>query len=356
METHPVFKKLSELDNKSLVILDSLLLFFCTDGLIRILGVKDVTEDADWWAVFEEAKHRLRELNIDRMRTLASMRQDPAAVAAFARYILDRIKTLEEIQKRLEQNPVGKKFFFHWAEGSGKKEISEFCSSVKPLKNYTGTTFQKERVDWGTKDAVNDGLEGVYSSYISHIKGLKDISVDPFPPSPLAKTLPIPGWDEATAEIMRQFIFDNLYQVLPVLDGNMEDSWKNAHNYRKAGYRKANPKVKINHQLFDTLRRSFLPSNSGFLGKKFEFTEWEHEENERRQERTLRERKEKVFRVLDELLKKNKARKPDQIRLAFELMFSGDTQEKAAKESGVTDRMLRNYLTAIENILKNPAT
>jgi hypothetical protein len=338
---HLIFDRLREINNRSLIVLDSILRFYCADAVIRLLGIKKPDQVTNWWPVIEAGERFLTQPDpLERLSKLWLQTNNHQAFEIFLRYLVDRIKTRNELQVRLETLPVGKHYFRHWTKESDKGALDDLLtvieSHIRAWKSKQWKNKQVKTVHLSLRkdpEALSDALAVTYKAFLNQIEKLKDFETDTFPLSPLAEILPIPAWDRAAPGIMRQDIKDHVLQLLPILEGSMEEVPLKIYDAHLTAFRRRQKQLWNEPFSIDTMQQN-------------------EPKEDKRDDIINKLDADNLLRSLDGILENEGSRKADKIRLAFEFMRAGYSQEEAALRSGVSDRTLRSYIKKLRDIIK----
>jgi len=372
-EHHPIFRDLDLIDHKSLIALDSLLLFCCVDGAIR-LGWVDLPEPLkDPWEVFDQGVRLYATMNLDRMAELSLQNDNLAAQETLLRYLSNRIRTLKEIQARLKRNPLGHKYLWRMAPGAppwGEAELMDLGTewerivkgfvknnpgrftrkadgriNVPPLAEMYRKGSHRGKAPLDPEKVLDRLLDGAH--YFDSL--IKTFDVERFPMSALAKQIPLEPWDRVAPEIMHGLIRDHVSQLDPVLRGDAEkmplkifDRWK----YR------LDPDRKIDAM---EMGRVVPPPVKDEDGDDLTWDPIEYKIQDRDDQREERKILDKIspapnpiLLALDEILAEEKPRKAEKIRQAFHFRFvEGLTQKEASRTAGISEDTFRIYVKKI---------
>lgn len=366
-KNHLPIKDISKLQDQDLIIWARLLHFYCADAIIRLLGVKNVEQEVDWWAAFDYASGFASGLDPDKLAKLYLQTRNEAAIFYLIcfRLSFDRIKN--EIKKRLETVPVGEKFLRLWGGENDKKALRDLCETTQKIirawvksRKITLSPAMKEKIrgiapqtarEEGpieTEDQ-NDALLAFYERFQRSIDGTNTGSVkEDFGLSPLAHSLPFSAWDAVAPLLLERDIIDHLQQVTHVISGKMEHAPFDVFN----AFRKSNKKriKRENIDYYDSYDRMLDLDEANDESRDRTLSKMKHKEWI--EAGTEQQHRDHVLLTLDHILVEEKSRKAEKIRLAFELWLADQTQTEVAKKASITTRTLRAYVKKIKDRIK----
>lgn len=338
------FGNLQEMSNRSIMILDRLLLFYAADAVIRIGGIRNPEELPSWRDLYDEALAIVGQLQVIDFPKLVQAGYDPDHVRSLAGFCLDGDVTKQYVRARLSRVPMGEKWLRGELDTTSDKGVEELLWFIynKALKaaRAVGAGKVGKKVLANVRPPIrpeyqqNEALLILYE-ILGELEAGEDPELPALPMSPLAKQISIEPWDRVAPEIMQGEV--GLYAGVcgPILDGKLDNiGGRVFHRLEELQAQEAGE-----HNRFEPVKvNRFLPISDELLSSRPAATSTDALDNAS-----------SAMQILDEVLNVKAARKPDRIRRAFALWARGMDVRRAAKMAGISRDTLHEYLKEMKN-------
>jgi hypothetical protein len=236
---------LSKWDSQHLITLDTILTFWAIDGLLRLMGMVNESEnpDPDLWAIVDETLNLLIGFKREDVAKLYLQSGDAQSIIIFLTVYIDRFATSQEIRKRIVAKEIGKRFLEWRNLNSDKtaddliniilgKESSWYKKMGLPQKAPSGLSFisieklSLKRMNETLSEALkNKGDAFIFASDLyENLRGaIEHGDLGSIPYTIIKGVCPVhPKWEMEAPGILKEMIKDTLNEYLPVVSGEME--------------------------------------------------------------------------------------------------------------------------------------
>ncbi len=391
---------IKKLDDKTLLLMDSISLFLELDGIYRLMGKYWASTPIESIQILKRATYVYRKLDFNLLAELFILTNDEESILILMSNWLSNMLFQVEVQKRLKQNRFGKDFWkFYLFKRSSDVEtlLKNTARAIKgrvkkigfkkigisftplitamedPYKELTIPT--KTDTDSTSKklDIVHDAICSILNSHCKRQRKIFNlVSKDKFDFIP-STLLSIPSknqtWDIEGPKIMKFLASIHVATLKPIIDGTMEkaplifhDHFKYVEKKKKASQDKEENLLKSNESMGNDIEShspvtqyirelslgDLEPDFEDFHRDQIDYNYFKREGILTDQEKyESEERIDHALGILDNLLKKSKD--PDKIMKAFKLMrFEDKSIKEVAKIIGIPRKTIHLYLKSLK--------
>lgn len=362
------FGDYTKASNRSIVILDRLLLFYAADAVIRIGGIYNLDRLPSWWDLYDQAvmivEHLFRVAEKDKSRHFvwpAGFMYSEEHVEALKGFCFDRDKTKQEIRRRLASVKFGEKWLRGGLDTGTAKGVEDLLwymynggiSSARRLGAGKYAEFLLKDVKPPLRPDFQDPLgrqqEALLLFYerIAELETGEDPDVKGFPMSTLARQIPLEPWDRVAPELMQEEL--KLYARIlgSILDGRLDRLPSDLFNRIKAvveagvikveKYPRADGRMKYVNQPRFVQFREAVPTDDE--DREMSGAAWR-----------LLKRADEAREAINEIAEKS--RKPDAIHRAINALQDGMGFTEAAEKGPISRDTLYEVLKKLKEKIK----
>lgn len=243
---------LSEWNPRHLITFDCILAFWAIDGLLRLIGMVNESEDPnpDLTVIQNEALNFLVHLRQKDIGKIYLQTGDERSVIIFITICLDRFATLQEIQKRIKTKEIGQRFL-EWKSKQTPESFDSLTNIIlgrssrfynnKGLRKRAGrlayTPIKEMQIAPYHEGAIEikaKAFESVVLCYQNLQEAIESGDLGDIPHSIINGVCPVhPKWNKETPLILKEMIDITVKEYFPVLNGDLENSWFGFVNERR---------------------------------------------------------------------------------------------------------------------------